>query len=338
VVQPADDWDADGFEAAGVGIRSEWFQQFLPEDHFLGARAVYLHPSRGGKSTSEGLCPRCHLVVKNDVPRMQVDGVFWHFACYKKEFQQGKARQPSRQNNTQGGQQIRTDQKSTAQQGAAQQGAAHQRASHKGPSRQGASQRGESYRQKAQRGVTERKGQGRAPPAPKAGSFALFTLREAMPSTAAIDVEVEEIKGNKDMNTHKQQSIFTYTNMCTWNTYVFKTYEALVVDSMPDWHRVSRVTEDPFQLFSKKQQALQEKKTVELLAQAKTLGRVFQGRRLTKKICTGLEYLPEDHERASEQAGPYENFPSFRLSHFSSRYFRCAFGGVFSQCLVYVPF
>ena len=82
-----------------------------------------------------------------------------------------------------------------------------------------ASQRGESYRQKAQRGVTERKG--RAPPAPKAGSFALFTLREAMPSTAAIDVEVEEIKGNKDMNTHKQQSIFTYTNMCTWNTYVF---------------------------------------------------------------------------------------------------------------------
>jgi hypothetical protein len=302
----SDDWDAEGFiaPAAQAPLDDEWFHQFLPEDHFLGARAVYLHPIRSGKGTEQGLCPRCHLVVKSDVPRMQVDGVFWHFACYKKQFQRGQERRHNGPNRTtftepkvqQGGQGRQGGQGAQGRQQRAQQGAAQ-----RGPSQKSRGP-GQSYRQKAQKGSVERKGpqQGSVAPPPDAtGSFELFTLREAVPSNVSIKVQVEELKGNKDMNTHKQQSIFSYTDACTWNTYIFKTYETLTVNIMPEWHRVSRVTEDPFRLFTRKQQALQEKKSEQLLAQAKTLGRIFQGRRLTKKICTGLNYLAEDHERAS---------------------------------------
>jgi hypothetical protein len=56
-----------------------------------------------------------------------------------------------------------------------------------------------------------------------------------------------------------------------------------------------RVTEDPYRYFVKKMAKTQEKQTEELLAQSKTLGRIFQNRRLTKKVSTGIEYLTEDH-------------------------------------------
>ncbi len=46
----------------------------------------------------------------------------------------------------------------------------------------------------------------------------------------------------------------------------------------------------------------------------------------------------ESSSPSSAHWGPYENLPSFRASDFSSRNFRRAFGGVFAQRLVYVPF